>query len=119
MPRSCSAKTFKSCILIIFVYISIPQMRLLLQATDADGESQGGGKVFYSLEEGNTQDEAFFVEPVSGMLTIQRPLTHLDTPTSTYTLTIRATDAGNTLSFAPHTNLSRIVFFLLPIYVES
>lgn len=51
--------------------------------------------MFYSLEEGNTQDEAFFVEPVSGELTIQRPLTHLDTPTSTYTLTIRATDAGN------------------------
>ncbi|XP_050735767.1 cadherin-23-like [Eriocheir sinensis] len=67
---------------------------LFVKATDADGETQGGGKVFYSLEEGNTQDEAFFVEPVSGELTIQRPLTHLDTPTSTYTLTIRATDAG-------------------------
>lgn len=71
----------------------------LQQATDADGESQGGGKVFYSLQEGNTQDEAFFMEPVSGELTIQRPLTHLDTPTSTYTLTVRATDAGSILFF--------------------
>ncbi|KAK8401064.1 hypothetical protein O3P69_002684 [Scylla paramamosain] len=67
---------------------------LFVKATDADGESQGGGKIFYSLEEGNTQDEAFFMEPESGELTIQRPLTHLDTPTSTYTLTVRATDAG-------------------------
>ena len=77
-------------------FLSLPftLTQLTLQATDADGEIQGGGKVFYSLEEGNTQDEAFFMEPESGELTIQRPLTHLDTPTSTYTLTVRATDAG-------------------------
>lgn len=67
---------------------------LFVKATDADGENQGGGKVFYSLQEGNTDDEAFFVEPISGEVTIQRALTYLDTPTSTYTLTIRATDAG-------------------------
>lgn len=67
---------------------------LFVKAIDVDGESQGGGKVFYSLEEGNTPDEAFFVEPISGEVSIQRPLTYLDTPTSTYTLTIRATDAG-------------------------
>lgn len=67
---------------------------LFVKATDADGESQGGGRVFYKIQEGNTEDEAFFMEPVSGELTIQRALTHLDTPSSTYALTIRATDAG-------------------------
>lgn len=67
---------------------------LFVKATDIDGENQGDGTVFYSLQEGNTDDEAFFVEPISGEVTIQRALTYLDTPTSTYTLTIRATDAG-------------------------
>ncbi|KAK4297363.1 hypothetical protein Pmani_030214 [Petrolisthes manimaculis] len=67
---------------------------LFVKATDVDGDSQGGGKVFYSLQEGNTEDEAFFMEPVSGQLTIQRPLTHMDTPSATYALTVRATDAG-------------------------
>lgn len=68
---------------------------IFYQATDEDGETQGGGKVFYSIQEGNTEDEAFFMEPVSGELIIQRPLTHMDTPSATYALTIRATDAGN------------------------
>ncbi|KAK3854952.1 hypothetical protein Pcinc_038614 [Petrolisthes cinctipes] len=67
---------------------------LFVKATDVDGETQGGGKVFYSIQEGNTEDEAFFMEPVSGELTIQRPLTHMDTPSATYALTVRATDAG-------------------------
>ncbi|XP_064094597.1 protocadherin Fat 1-like [Macrobrachium nipponense] len=67
---------------------------LFIKATDDDGETQGGGKVFYSLQDGNTPDEAFFVEPVSGEITIQRPLSYIDTPTSTYTLTVRASDAG-------------------------
>ncbi|XP_037778261.1 cadherin-23-like [Penaeus monodon] len=67
---------------------------LFVKATDADGDSQGGGKVFYSLHDGNTPDEAFFVEPVSGEISIQRPLSYIDTPTSTYTLTVRATDVG-------------------------
>lgn len=67
---------------------------LFVKATDEDGVNQGGGKVFYTLQEGNTPDEAFFVEPVSGEVSIQRPLSYIDTPTSTYTLTVRATDAG-------------------------
>lgn len=67
---------------------------LFVKATDADGDSQGGGKVFYSLHDGNTPDEAFFVEPVSGEISMQRPLSYIDTPTSTYTLTVRATDVG-------------------------
>ena len=68
------------------------------QATDKDGEQQGGGQVFYSIEDGNTEDKAFFLEPVSGELSIQRPLSHKDTPTAFYTLTIRATDAGSLIS---------------------
>lgn len=50
--------------------------------------------MFYSLHDGNTPDEAFFVEPVSGEISMQRPLSYIDTPTSTYTLTVRATDVG-------------------------
>lgn len=66
----------------------------LLQATDADGVQQGGGQVFYAIQDGNTEDGAFFIEPVSGEVTVTRPLTYLDTPTSSYTLTVRASDAG-------------------------
>ncbi|KAK7083296.1 hypothetical protein SK128_010007 [Halocaridina rubra] len=67
---------------------------LFVKATDDDGETQGGGKVFYTIQEGNTPDKAFFIEPINGEVSIQRPLSYIDTPTSTYTLTVRATDAG-------------------------
>ncbi|XP_076056440.1 cadherin-87A-like [Oratosquilla oratoria] len=67
---------------------------LIVKARDKDGPSQGGGLVTYSLEGGNTEDGAFEVDKNSGRLTIRRPLSHMDTDTGTYTLTIRATDAG-------------------------
>lgn len=67
---------------------------LLLQATDADGKGQGGGKVTFAIRDGNTPDGAFEIHPSSGEISITRPLSHLDTPSSIYTLTIRATDAG-------------------------
>ena len=59
-----------------------------------DGEQQGGGRVTYTLQDGNTPDQAFSIQPDDGQMTITRPLTYLDTPTSSYTLTVRARDEG-------------------------
>ena len=59
-----------------------------------DGVRQGGGAVTYALHDGNTPDGAFAVDAVSGELQVLRPLSYIDTPSSTYTITVRATDKG-------------------------
>ncbi|MCL4117088.1 UNVERIFIED_CONTAM: hypothetical protein GTU68_057246, partial [Idotea baltica] len=67
---------------------------LFVKASDVDGKDQGGGVVTFAIRDGNTADGAFRIDPSSGEIFIARPLTHLDTPSSIYALTIRATDAG-------------------------
>lgn len=67
---------------------------LELQATDADGPDQGGGKIFYSIQTSNVDSDIFFVEPVSGEVKMNVPVNSSDTPHGQYELVIRATDAG-------------------------
>ncbi|RXG71807.1 Cadherin-23 [Armadillidium vulgare] len=67
---------------------------LVVKASDVDGKEQGGGVVTYAIRQGNTDDRAFVIDSDTGEISITRPLSHLDTPSSIYTLTVRATDAG-------------------------
>jgi hypothetical protein len=67
---------------------------LKFKATDADGPDQGGGKIFYSIQSSNTDNDIFFVEPVSGEVKMNGPVNSSDTPRGQYELVIRATDAG-------------------------
>ena len=40
--------------------------RLFVKATDADGPTQGGGKIFYAIHSINTEQTVFDIDPISG-----------------------------------------------------
>lgn len=67
---------------------------LFIKATDADGPLQGGGKVFYTIKTINTDATVFQIDPISGEITMTKPVRVEDTENGRYDLVIRATDQG-------------------------
>jgi len=67
---------------------------LFIKATDADGPLQGGGKVFYTIKSINTDATVFQIDPMSGEITMTKPVRVEDTENGRYDLVIRATDQG-------------------------
>jgi len=68
--------------------------QLFIKATDADGPLQGGGKVFYTIKSINTDATVFQIDPMSGEITMTKPVRVEDTENGRYDLVIRATDQG-------------------------
>ncbi|XP_047097698.1 cadherin-23 [Schistocerca piceifrons] len=68
--------------------------QFFIHATDVDGPTQGGGKIFYSLVSPNAEG-VLFVEPVSGEVKLNTPARAADTQLGQYEFTVRATDAGD------------------------
>lgn len=71
-----------------------------LQATDADGPTQGGGRIKYSLESDNSisrKGNVFSVDEDTGEVNILDKVDSMDTPRGQYELVIRATDLGKTI----------------------
>lgn len=69
----------------------------LFQATDADGPTQGGGRVRYSLVSDNSiahKGQVFAIDEDSGEITILDKVQTMDTPRGQYELVVRATDYG-------------------------
>lgn len=73
-------------------FVFEPQLFVL--ATDADGPLQGGGKVFYTIASINTDATVFEIDPISGEITMMKPVKAEDTENGRYDLVIRATDQG-------------------------
>ena len=46
------------------------QPALVVSATDADGPTQGGGKIFYAIHSINTDATVFDIDPVGGEETL-------------------------------------------------
>ena len=68
---------------------------LYIRAVDEDrGPAQGGGKVFYQIQSINTDATVFQVDPVTGELTMTKPVSADDTENGRYDLVVRATDQG-------------------------
>eukprot|EP00096_Caligus_rogercresseyi_P014673 TRINITY_DN7189_c0_g1_i1.p1 TRINITY_DN7189_c0_g1~~TRINITY_DN7189_c0_g1_i1.p1 ORF type:complete len:1289 (-),score=408.11 TRINITY_DN7189_c0_g1_i1:505-4371(-) len=77
---------------------SVFEPRFFVKATDADGISQGGGKVFYSIHSLNTELTLFDIDAVTGELTLLSPVplrNDRSLPSDgRFELVIRATDSG-------------------------
>ena len=67
---------------------------LLLQATDSDGPTQGGGRIFYSIHSINTERTAVSIDPISGEIVFVAPASSADTEAGRYDIVVRATDSG-------------------------
>ena len=65
-----------------------------LQATDSDGPTQGGGRIFYSVHSINTERTVFSIDPVTGEISFVAPASSADTEAGQYDVVVRATDAG-------------------------
>ncbi|XP_033335314.2 cadherin 74A [Megalopta genalis] len=84
-----------------------PQM--FVRATDADGPSQGNGKVTYSISSHNSvTDDVFKINPDTGEVTMSKPVRSGDTERGIYELKIRATDAGTPPLFSEAELLVRV-----------
>nr|XP_032511121.1 cadherin-23 isoform X1 [Danaus plexippus plexippus] len=72
--------------------------QLVIRATDADGPTQGGGRINYSLVSDNSiahKGEVFAIDEETGEITINNKVETMDTPRGQYELLVRATDYGN------------------------
>jgi len=67
---------------------------LVVRTTDRDGPLQGGGTVFYSLQSINTDAPVFKVDPMTGEVSMTKPVRAEDTESGRYDLVVRATDQG-------------------------
>ena len=67
---------------------------LFIKATDKDGALQGDGKVFYNIQSINTDAVVFQVDPMTGEMTMTKPVRTDDTENGRYDLVVRATDQG-------------------------
>lgn len=68
-----------------------------MQATDADGPTQGGGRVRYSIESDNSlahKGEVFTIDDTTGEINIRDKVETMDTSRGQYELVVRATDFG-------------------------
>ncbi|XP_013134373.1 PREDICTED: cadherin-23 [Papilio polytes] len=71
--------------------------QFVVRATDADGPTQGGGRVRYSLVSDNSiahKGQVFAIDEDSGEITILDKVQTMDTPRGQYELVVRATDYG-------------------------
>ncbi|XP_068630269.1 cadherin-87A [Battus philenor] len=71
--------------------------QFVVRATDADGPTQGGGRVKYSLVSDNSiahKGQVFAVDENTGEITILDKVQTMDTPRGQYELIVRATDFG-------------------------
>ncbi|XP_076643103.1 cadherin 74A [Halictus rubicundus] len=83
--------------------------QLFVRATDADGPTQGNGKVTYSISSHNSiTDDVFKINPDSGEVTMSKPVRSGDTERGIYELAIRATDAGRPALFTEAELLVRV-----------
>ncbi|XP_072941019.1 cadherin-87A [Epargyreus clarus] len=81
--------------------------QLVVRATDADGPTQGGGRVRYTLESDNSiahKGQVFSIDEDTGEITILSKVETMDTPRGQYELGVRATDYGK----PPLTNETRV-----------
>ncbi|KAL0840760.1 hypothetical protein ABMA28_015943 [Loxostege sticticalis] len=72
--------------------------QLVVRATDADGPTQGGGRVRYTLESDNSiahKGNVFSVDEETGEISIVDKVETMDTPRGQYELLVRATDYGS------------------------
>ncbi|CAG9785326.1 unnamed protein product [Diatraea saccharalis] len=72
--------------------------QLVVRATDADGPTQGGGRVRYTIESDNSitrNGNVFNIDEESGEIIIVDKVESMDTPRGQYELVIRATDYGS------------------------
>ena len=67
---------------------------LIVKATDADGPSQGGGVVYYSIKSVNTDATVFEIDPVTGELSMVQPAWPNLVEGGQFSILVRATDAG-------------------------
>lgn len=68
-----------------------------VRATDADGPTQGGGRIKYSIESDNSiqhNGEVFNIDQETGEITIVERVMTMDTTRGQYEVTVRATDYG-------------------------
>ncbi|CAK1552466.1 unnamed protein product [Leptosia nina] len=71
--------------------------QLVIRATDIDGQTQGGGRVLYSLESDNSithKGQVFSIDEETGEVEIVDKVETMDTPRGQYELLVRATDYG-------------------------
>ncbi|XP_063531882.1 cadherin-23 [Cydia strobilella] len=71
--------------------------QFVVTATDADGPSQGGGRIKYSLESDNSithKGNVFAIDEDTGEIVILEKVETMDTPRGQYELVVRATDYG-------------------------
>ncbi|XP_039748897.1 cadherin-23 [Pararge aegeria] len=71
--------------------------QLVVRATDADGPTQGGDRVRYSLESDNSiahKGQVFAIDEDTGEISIVNKVETMDTPRGQYELVVRATDYG-------------------------
>uniref|UniRef100_A0A2K5XDI8 Protocadherin Fat 4 n=1 Tax=Mandrillus leucophaeus TaxID=9568 RepID=A0A2K5XDI8_MANLE len=80
----------------------------IIQVFAADGDEGTNGQVRYGIVNGNTNQE-FRIDSVTGAITVAKPLDR--EKTSTYHLTVQATDRGST----PRTDTSTVSIVLLDI----
>ena len=73
---------------------SIIQIAHFRQATDSDGPTQGGGRIFYSIHSINTERTVFSIDPVTGEIAFIAPASSADTEAGRYDIVVRATDSG-------------------------
>lgn len=75
---------------------------IFLQATDADGPTQGDGQIKYSLESDNSisrKGNVFTIDEDTGEISIIEKVDSMDTPRGQYELVVRATDYGKSCVF--------------------
>ncbi|ALC44966.1 Cad74A [Drosophila busckii] len=74
---------------------AIFEPQFFVRAHDADGPTQGNGKVKYAIESENSiAGNVFRIEPHTGELTLQKAARSMDTERGEYELSVSATDFG-------------------------
>lgn len=74
---------------------SIFEPQFFVRAHDADGPSQGNGKVKYAIvSENSIAGNVFRIEPDTGEITLQKAARSMDTERGEYELVVSATDFG-------------------------
>ena len=79
---------------VIVISPSRLQIAYFCQATDSDGPTQGGGRIFYSIHSINTERTVFSIDPVTGEIAFVAPASSADTEAGRYDIVVRATDSG-------------------------
>ena len=74
---------------------------MYFRAEDKDGAKKGhthsmhGGRIFYTIESGNTPDGLFSIDHDSGIIDLTRRINASELTDNKFFLTVRATDSGS------------------------